>query len=80
MRYAMEKKEIKDLPIIRILKEREIPYVEWDLEMEDDTHAMLVKWGKEDATDDDYVNIAIREGLKAFVESKEEESDEDSNK
>lgn len=76
----MEKKEIKDLPIIRILKEREIPYVEWDLEMEDDTHAMLVKWGKEDATDDDYVNIAIREGLKAFVESKEEESDEDSNK
>ena len=72
----MEKK-IKDLPIIRIAAEREIPYVEWDLEMEDDTHAMLVKWGKEDATDEDYVNIAIREGLKAFVESK---SDEDSNK
>lgn len=71
----MEKK-IKDLPIIRIAAEREIPYVEWDLEMEDDTHAMLVKWGKEDATDEDYVNIAIREGLKAFVESK---SDEDSN-
>ena len=47
--------------------------------MEDDTHAMLVKWGKEDATDEDYVNIAIREGLKAFVESKEEKSDEDSN-
>ena len=41
---------------------------------------MLAKRGKEDATDDDYVNIAIREGLKAFVESKEEEkSDEDSN-
>ena len=75
----MEKKEIKDLPIIRIAAEREIPYVEWDLEMEDDTHAMLVKWGKEDATDEDYVNIAIREGLKAFVESKEEKSDEDSN-
>lgn len=74
----MEKK-IKDLPIIRIAAEREIPYVEWDLEMEDDTHAMLVKWGKEDATDEDYVNIAIREGLKAFVESKEERSDEDSN-
>ena len=75
----MEKKS-KDLPIIRIAAEREIPYVEWDLEMEDDTHAMLVKWGKEDATDEDYVNIAIREGLKAFVESKEEKSDEDSNK
>lgn len=64
--------EIKDLPTIRILEEREIPYVEWDLEMEDDTHAMLVKWGKEGATDEDFVNIAVREGLKAFVASKEE--------
>ena len=70
----------KDLPIIRIAAEREIPYVEWDLEMEDDTYAMLAKWGKEAASDDDYVNIAVREGLKAFVDSKEEESDEDSDK
>lgn len=78
MSYAMEKK-IKDLPSIRILDEREIDYVELDLEMEDDTYAMLAKWGKEAATDDDYVNIAIREGLKAFVESKEERSDEDND-
>lgn len=79
MSYAMEKK-IKDLPSIRIAAERDIAYVEWDLEMEDDTHAMLARWGKEAATDEDYVNIAIREGLKAFVESKkEEESDEDSD-
>lgn len=70
----------KDLPIIRITAEREISFVEWDLEMEDDTYAMLAKWGKEAASDDDYVNIAVREGLKAFIESKEEESDEDSNK
>ena len=69
----------KDLPIIRIVAEREIPYVEWDLEMEDDIFEKLVKWGKEDATDKDYVNIAIREGLKAFVESKEEKSDEDND-
>lgn len=72
--------EPKDLPIIRIAAEREIPYVEWDLEMEDDTYAMLAKWGKEAASDDDYVNIAVREGLKAFIKSKEEESDEDNNK
>jgi hypothetical protein len=64
--------EIKDPPIIKILEEREVPYVEWDLEMEDDTYAMLVKWGKEGATDEDFVNIAVREGLKAFVASKEE--------
>lgn len=76
----MEKESSQDLPIIRIAAEREIPYVEWDLQMEDDTYAMLVKWGKKDATDDDYVNIAVREGLKAFVESKEDKSDEDNNK
>ena len=70
----------KDLPIIRIAAEREIPYVEWDLEMEDDTYAMLVKWGKESVSDDDYVNIAVREGLKAFVDSKEQKSDEDNDK
>lgn len=75
----MDIEKIKDLPIIRIIEEREIPYVEWDLEMEDDTHAMLVKWGKESASDDDYVNIAIRVGLEAFVASREEESDEDNN-
>ena len=76
----MDLEKIKDLPIIKILEEREVPYVEWDLEMEDDTHAMLVKWGKEGATDDDFVNIAVREGLKAFIASKEEEkSDEDNN-
>jgi hypothetical protein len=76
----MDLEKIKDLPIIKILEEREVPYVEWDLEMEDDTHAMLVKWGKEGATDDDFVNIAVREGLKEFIASKEEEkSDEDNN-
>jgi hypothetical protein len=75
----MDIEKIKDLPIIKILEEREIPYIEWDLEMEDDTHAMLVKWGKESATDDDFVNIAVREGLKAFVESREEELDEDND-
>jgi hypothetical protein len=75
----MDIEKIKDLPSIRIIEEREIPYVEWDLEMENDTHAMLVKWGKEAASDDDFVNIAIRVGLEAFVASREEESNEDNN-
>ena len=65
-----------DLPIIRILKEREIPYVEWDLEMDDDAYAMLAKWGKEAASDQDFINIALRVGLEEFVASKEEKSDE----
>jgi hypothetical protein len=42
------------------------------LEMEDDTHAMLVKWGKESATDEDYVNIAMREGIENAVKKMEE--------
>jgi hypothetical protein len=75
----MDLEKIKDLPTIRILAEREVPYVEWDLEMDDDAYAMLAKWGKEVASDQDFINIAVREGLKAFVESKEEEIDEDSN-
>ena len=58
---------IKDLPIIRITDTREVEYVEMDLEMEDDTHAMLVKWGKESATDQDYVNIAMREGIENAI-------------
>ena len=62
---------IKDLPFIRIMDTREVDYVEMDLEMEDDTHAMLVKWGKESATDEDYVNIAMREGIENAVKKME---------
>jgi hypothetical protein len=43
-----------------------------NLEMEDETHDMLVKWGKEVASDEDYVGIAIRHGLEEFLESLEE--------
>ena len=74
----MDIEKIKDLPIIQIVAERDVPYVEWDLEMEDDTHAMLVRWGKEAASDEDFVNIAIRVGLEEFIASREE-SDEDSD-
>jgi len=64
---------VEDLPIIRITDTRDIEYVEMDLEMEDDTHAMLVKWGKESATDEDYVNIAMREGIENAVKKMEED-------
>jgi hypothetical protein len=63
---------IDNLPIIRITDTRDVEYVEMDLEMDDDTHAMLVKWGKEDATDEDYVNIAMREGIENAVKKMEE--------
>ena len=69
-----------DLPVIRIIKEWDEMFTHLDLEMEDDTKAMLVKWGKEVATDDEYAEIAIRHGLEEFVERYgESKSDEDSN-
>ena len=58
----------KALPIIRIVSEEEEPFVNLGLEMEDSTHDMLVEWGKEVATDEDYVQIAISNGLKHLAE------------
>ena len=70
-----------DLPVIRIGKTWDEMFTHMDLEMEDDTKAMLVSWGKEVATDDEYAEIAIRRGLEEFVEKygDKEASDEDNN-
>ena len=58
-----------DLPIIKIVSEEEEMHVKMELEMEDSTHDMLVKWGKEVATDEDYINIAISDGIKHVISS-----------
>ena len=58
-----------DLPIIKIVSEEEEMHVKMELEMEDETHNMLVKWGKEVASDEDYINIAITDGLKHLITS-----------
>ena len=58
-----------DLPIIRIVSEEEEMHVKLGLEMEDETHAMLVKWGKEVATDEDYIRIAIDAGIREAVDA-----------
>jgi len=71
-----------DLPIIRIGKTWDEMFTHMELEMEDDTKSMLVRWGKEVATDDEYAEIAIRRGLEEFIERYGEsgiESDEDNN-
>ena len=59
----------EDLPIIKIVSEEEEMHVKMELEMEDTTHDMLVKWGKEVATDEDYINIAISDGIKHGISS-----------
>jgi hypothetical protein len=61
----------EQLPIIRIVSEEDEMHVKLGLEMEDETKAMLVRWGKEEATDEDFVNIAIREGLINTLKEKE---------
>ena len=58
-----------DLPVIRIVSEEEELFVKMELEMEDETHDMLVKWGKEVASDEDYINIAISDGIKHVISS-----------
>ena len=58
-----------DLPIIKIVSEEEEMHVKLGLEMEDETHKMLVKWGKEVASDEDYINIAISDGIKHVISS-----------
>ena len=55
------------LPIIKIVSEEEEMHVKLGLEMEDSTHDMLVKWGKEVASDEDYINIAISDGIKHHI-------------
>ena len=59
----------EDLPIIKIVSEEEEMHVKLGLEMEDETHEMLVKWGKEVASDEDYINIAISDGIKHLISS-----------
>ena len=60
-----------DLPIIKIVSEEEEVHVRMNLEMDDETHKMLVKWGKEVASDEDFVQIAITHGLKEFIDQSE---------
>ena len=60
-----------DLPVIRIVSEEEEVHVKMNLEMEDSTHDMLVKWGKEVASDEDFVQIAITHGLKEYIDQSE---------
>ena len=62
----------KQLPVIRIVSTEDEMFTKLNLEMEDSTHDMLVKWGKEQATDEDYISVALRAGLEEYIDSLEE--------
>jgi len=64
----------KQLPVIRIVSTEDEMFTKLNLEMEDEVYDMLVKWGKERATDEDYISVALRCGLEEYVESIKEKS------
>ena len=65
------------LPVIKIVKTSEETFVRMELEMDDNTHDMLVAWGKEEATSEDYLGIAIRCGLERnLLQDDQEETTE----
>ncbi len=55
------------LPLIKIVSTEDEIHTKLELEMEDSTHDMLVKWGKEVASDEDYISIALRAGLEEYI-------------
>jgi len=56
------------LPVIKVVQETKVTCYDWELEMDDDTFALMVKWGKEEATDKDFVNIALKAGIQHLLE------------
>ena len=64
--------QASNLPIIKLISTEDEVFTKLELEMEDETHNMLVKWGKEVATDEDYISIAITHGLEEYLDSIEE--------
>ena len=63
-----------NLPIIKLISTEDEVFTKLELEMEASTHDMLVKWGKEVATDEDYISIAMRAGLEEYLASIEKSS------
>ena len=62
----------KQLPVIRIVSTEDEMFTKLNLEMEDEVYDMLVKWGKKEATDEDYISVALRAGLEEYIDSLEE--------
>ena len=64
------------LPYIVILDEVEEVFHKCTLGMEEKTREMLINWGKETITDDEYAEIGFINGLKETIEKMETEDAE----
>ena len=65
--HSSKEKDQWLLPLIKIVSTEDEVFTKLELEMEDETYDMLVKWGKEEATDDDYISVALRAGLEEYI-------------
>lgn len=72
---------IPDLPVLIIKSSKDVPFTEVEFEMDDKTFKLFSDIGKREASDEDYINIAIRNMLNDHFESikDKEKSDEDNN-
>ena len=59
------------LPIIRIVSEEDEAHTKLVLEMEPETRDMLIKWGKIEATDDQFAEIGFIKALEDTIKDME---------
>ena len=59
------------LPILVIKSITDVPYVEMEIEGEDDAFDVIVEMGKEYATEEDYFNIGLRKGIENYLNKNE---------
>lgn len=64
---------MKDLPVIKIIRDYPSDDVKLDLEVDDDAHALLVKIGKEEASDADFFEIGFTKLLEEHIKNKDED-------
>lgn len=68
--------QIGKLPVIKILAERKVDYVELDLDVDDEAVAVLAKAGLETIRNDKeaLVNYAINRALKDLIENEKKKN------
>ena len=65
----------KDDLILRIVSEKEVMYVEMEIEGEEKGIKTVADLGREVATEEDYFNIGLKHGLQEWLKKLEEKPD-----
>ena len=64
---------IPDIPVLIIKSTKDVPFTEVEFEMDDKTFKLFSDIGKREASDEDYINIAIRNMLEEHFENTKDE-------